>query len=356
MSKRTFLMLAHNYDSSIPIGGWLASPKLDGMRAYWDGGWSRGKLASSVPFANTEKDFRYVKPPVATGLWSRYGKVIQAPDWWLNTLPLMPLDGELYMGRGRFQDVISTVKTIVPGPDWEQVQYFVFDSPPAHAMYQNGEIRETNFRKIFSNLVYEMELLPESINGGKSMPFRMVYQHLTQFPHLATNMWSVLAQEELPLNETQAQNRLNELLEAELEQGGEGIIVRNPSSFWCPNRARSVLKVKGMRDDEATVLGYIWGRETKLGSKLLGLMGAMIVDFRGKRLELSGFTDAERYLCYENGISAAPLGRIYPGKEVASEITNPRFPRGSVVTFQYRELTNDGLPKEARYWRKRELE
>ena len=33
-------------------------------------------------------------------------------------------------------------------------------------------------------------------------------------------------------------------------------------------------------------------------------------------------------------------------------ITNHTFPRGQ-VTFRYRELSDDGVPKEARYWRTR---
>jgi len=29
------------------------------------------------------------------------------------------------------------------------------------------------------------------------------------------------------------------------------------------------------------------------------------------------------------------------------------FKRGQQVTFKYRELSDDGIPKEARYWRPR---
>ena len=32
------------------------------------------------------------------------------------------------------------------------------------------------------------------------------------------------------------------------------------------------------------------------------------------------------------------------------------FKRGQTVTFKYRELTDDGIPKEARYWRRRDAE
>ena len=32
------------------------------------------------------------------------------------------------------------------------------------------------------------------------------------------------------------------------------------------------------------------------------------------------------------------------------------FKVGQTVTFKYRELTDDGIPKEARYWRRRDAE
>src|SRR5205809_6855024 len=95
-----FLMLAHKYvpeRDSERIKGWYCSQKLDGVRAMWDGGVSRGLLASEVPWANVEKDYRYIEENRATGLWSRLGKVIHAPDWFLDQLPLYPMDGELWI-------------------------------------------------------------------------------------------------------------------------------------------------------------------------------------------------------------------------------------------------------------------
>ena len=61
MSKREFVMLAKDYDSKkYGIAGWFMSEKFDGMRDTWDGGVSRGKLASTIPWANTAKDKKEV--------------------------------------------------------------------------------------------------------------------------------------------------------------------------------------------------------------------------------------------------------------------------------------------------------
>ena len=150
--NREYLQLAHVYKpDKHGIGGWYASEKLDGMRAYWDGGISRGKLTSQVPYANTAKDFKRLTPPVASGLWSRYGKVIHAPDWFLDKLPEnLPLDGELYMGVGRFQDLISCVKRYKA--DWEEVQYIVFDSPSDYYMFSPGKINNPNCKLVIDSV------------------------------------------------------------------------------------------------------------------------------------------------------------------------------------------------------------
>lgn len=126
-------------------------------------------------------------------------------------------------------------------------------------------------------------------------------------------------------------------------------MVRHPRSLWAPCRSRQLLKIKGMLDAEAVVVGYTSGRETDKGSKLLGKMGALIVKYAGKCFELSGFTDEERTLAPEGAFEFAASN---PGKVLPDWIYNPNFPVGSTVSFKYRELTDAGLPKEARFWRK----
>jgi DNA ligase-1 len=142
MANREFLQLAQNYNPiRHGIGGWFASEKLDGMRAYWDGGISRGILTSQIKYANTAKDYRRLTPVRATGLWTRYAKPIAAPNWWLDLLPAnVPLDGELYMGHGKFQELVSCVKKLEPGPEWHSVCYMVFDVPSDYMMFAPGRI------------------------------------------------------------------------------------------------------------------------------------------------------------------------------------------------------------------------
>jgi hypothetical protein len=152
--KREFLQLAHvlNLDKH-RINGAYVSDKYDGQRALWDGGVSRGLFADQVPWANVEKDGRLTRRPVATGLWSRYGKVIFAPDYFLDALPPFMLDGELYLGPGTFQDLMTIVGTHVPGLGWKNVRLMVLDSPRPKLVFEDGIINHVNYKKTFKGIL-----------------------------------------------------------------------------------------------------------------------------------------------------------------------------------------------------------
>ena len=153
MAKREFLQLAHTFKpNKYGIGGWWYSEKLDGERCFWDGGISRGIPKIQVPWANNDKDNRYIELPVATGLWSRYGNVIHAPDWWLNQLPKIPLDGELWAGHGvKRQELHSWIKRLSPSDsDWEKVIYKCFGMPSLETILGDGVIDNINFKGYFT--------------------------------------------------------------------------------------------------------------------------------------------------------------------------------------------------------------
>jgi len=119
VAKREFLQLAHTYKpEKHGIAGHWTSDKLDGQRCFWDGGVSRGVPKKNVPWANTAKDARYKIQPIATGLWSRYGNVIHAPDAWLDALPRCFLDGELWSTNLSYrQEISSIIKKLIPDND-----------------------------------------------------------------------------------------------------------------------------------------------------------------------------------------------------------------------------------------------
>jgi len=350
MNRREFLMLAQTLNTrKHGIGGWFMSEKLDGIRCLWDGGISRGMLKTTVPWANNDKDGRYKVPPVSTGLWTRLGNIIHAPDWWLDKLPRIVLDGELWhgvRGHGQRQPLTRIVKPLIPGPRWDRVKYYVFDMPSISMLFKDGLVKGTNFTKVFKGIKPDYSGLEYTPMGA--LRFANVVKRMADY--LDGDIAVAHPQEQLSFQTSAAEARMEEEMNRLVPLEGEGVILRKPESFWTPKRSWNLLKHKDVDDDEGIVTGYITGRETDKGSKLLGLMGALILNYNGQRLELSGFTDAERSWHSDD---AYQWSKDNPGEEVPSWIYSSHFPRGSTVTFRYRGKTLSGIPSCAAYWRKR---
>ena len=363
MARREFLMLGKNYDQKKhKIAGHYMSEKLDGIRAFWDGGISRGLPTTSVPWASvinpkTGQPKTKVKP-MATGLWSRYGNPIMAPDWFLNQLPCCPLDGELWAGRGGFQTVTSVCKKDAPiEDDWRQITYGVFGCPSIWSVFQDGEIKNSNFHCDIRSEEIERWIknrdrdILESFTFLQGEPtFAAELANLNEWIDTTSETVFLIKQIKLSNDETAAQALLTQEKKRVIESGGEGLVLRDPNAVWTPKRVNGVIKVKGELDAEGVLVGYTSGRETNKGSKLLGMIGALILDFNGQRLELAGLTDEERSFTNKEDIVFATEN---PGQDMPPGVSAKCFSIGDKITFTYRELTRDGIPKEARYLRKR---
>lgn len=359
--RREFLQLAKTYrPGKDNIEGWLVSEKLDGTRCFWDGGVSRGVPTDEVPWASitdpkTGKRKAKIKP-TATGLWSRYGNPIIAPADFLDALPPIPLDGELWAGRGNFQLCRSICGGDTPDSRFDQIKYVVYGCPPMANMFGDGEIKNSNFvgeiDQSAAGDFYNREgcRYVFSLTGGET--FEQELEFLSHYLTENTNERCYIhEQRALPAADASAQLEtfLNEVVAA----GGEGVIIRNPAATWTPKRVSALLKYKPFNDDEGVIVGFTSGRETDKGSKHLGKIGALILDYNGKRLELSGLTDEERLFADQKGVDFA---RANPGEDMPPGTRGKYFLVGNKVTFLYRELSDEGVPKEARYYRPRDEE
>ena len=350
MAKRYFTMLAHVFKpKKHQAAGALISEKLEGMRAIWDGGVSRGVRKWDVPYANIDKDERFLVDQVATGLWSRLGNVIHAPDWWLDQLPKTPLDGEMWIGRGQWQRMMSIVKDLEPGPGWREVGYYCFDMPSPDTMLADGmvEFRHKQTRLFLGTLEWYKERAKLDYWPKGTTPFRSTYTLLQR--HLeGCEIAFAHRQSFLPYGHF-ALDVVDELVADIVGEGGEGCILRDPDSTWKQNRCHTLVKCKIYLDDEATVIGYTTGRQTDRGSRLQGMMGALILNYKGKRLEISGFTDKERQF---NSADARAWAVENPGQDAPEWIEAKMFPRGKEITFKYRSLSDDKIPQEAQFLRR----
>lgn len=98
------ILLANVYREQVDVSRYLASEKLDGVRAIWDG-----------------QVLRF-----------RSGRIINAPDWFRAGLPKQSLDGELWIARGQFERVSGIVRREVPDDaTWREVRYMIFELPGA---------------------------------------------------------------------------------------------------------------------------------------------------------------------------------------------------------------------------------
>lgn len=256
-SEATRALLANVANADIDPAPYLVSEKYDGVRALWDG----------------------------KALRSRAGNVIAAPAWFIVRLPKQSLDGELWIGRGQFENLSGAVRKTTPvDEEWRQIKYMIFELPDAPGTFAER------------------------------------YEQIKQIV-AATNFPQLVAVEQFRLPDNAA---LKRKLAEVVGGGGEGLMLHRADALYVTGRNDALLKLKPLNDAEATVIGYVPGK-----GKYEGKMGALRVEMAdGKRFQIgTGFTDAVR--------------------------ANPPA-IGAVITFTYRGLTKNGLPRFASYLRIRE--
>ena len=369
--RREFLQLADTFDAAkSKIAGHYFSEKLDGTRCFWDGGLTRGMRTADVPWASvTDPKTGSGKGKVkllSTGLWSRYGNPIIAPDWFLNNLPVCPLDGELWAGRGKFQLCRSICGGDTADPRFNQISYAVYSSPALSHIFATGEIKNANFHLQMD--AAEMEKFIQARVKKTGFDLISVKAGATFEDELLFLRGAIQAQADVFLhqqiklsnNEEEARAQADEFLAKILDKGGEGGMFRNPAATWTPKRHKGLLKFKPFEDAEAVVIGYVCGKEGKIG-QALGKIGALRVrtlKFK-KNVEFeigSGLTLEEREFATADMAATAAKN---PGEKCGpdgdgSHMTGKYIRLGDTITFKYRELSDDGIPKEGRYWRRRE--
>ncbi len=208
----------------LDVRDFLVSEKYDGVRALWDGATLR----------------------------HRSGRVIAAPAWFTAALPSVALDGELWLGRGRFDALSALVRRqLVDAAGWRAVRYQVFDAPLAAGPFAARWAR--------------LQARPDI---GEAGPVTLVEQRRVA-----------------------DRRELTAWLDRVTAGGGEGLVLHRAEAPVTAGRGGALYKLKRERDAEATVIGHVAGRG-RLGGKL----GALAVETpQGLRFRLgSGLDDALR--------------------------------------------------------------
>ncbi|WP_394392545.1 DNA ligase [Shewanella woodyi] len=218
-----FIQLATDAEIEGEITQYLISEKLDGVRGFWDG----------------------------EQLYTRSGLRIATPAWFTHHFPTYPLDGELWMGRGTFEQVSGLVRRKTPlESEWKKVTFMVFDFPDS------------------------------------KLPFGQRYQFYEKALADISPYLSVIEQIQVANVE-----QLDGKLALVVNGGGEGLMLHKQDALYVAGRNRDLIKLKPFYDAEATVIAYLPGK-----GKFSGLLGALLVETpEGVRFKIgTGFSLEER--------------------------------------------------------------
>lgn len=245
------MLLAEVYATDVDVTQYWVSEKYDGVRAQWDGEALRFRGGGRVP----------------------------APAWFTAGFPATPLDGELWIGRGRFDALSGIVRRIEPvDAEWRQVRYLVFELPGAA-----GD---------FSARVRQMRALVAQV----AVPWLQAVEQTRVADRAA----------------------LMKQLDAVVRTGGEGLMLHRADAPYLTGRNDALLKLKPWLDAEAIVVGHIPGQ-----GKYQGMTGALLMEMPdGTRFRLgSGLSDSLRR-------QPPPVGtRITYRYQHLTKRGVPRFPR-----------------------------
>jgi DNA ligase-1 len=216
--------LATVYTGQVDPALCFISEKYDGVRALWDG----------------------------RVLRHRSGRTVSSSAAFLATLPREPLDGELWLGRGRFDALSAIVRRVEPrDAEWAGVRYMVFEMPAANGSFAERLERLAAVTARVGSP--QIELAPQRRGADRA--------------ELARSLAAVVA------------------------AGGEGLMLHLASAPYAGGRSDALLKLKPHRDAEAVVVGHQPG-----AGKYRGSVGALEVEAPdGRRFFIgSGLSDAAR--------------------------------------------------------------
>ena len=350
--KKESVLLAQTYkQGKYSIAGSYLSEKLDGMRCLWIP-FTRGMRKADVPFANTAKDERLVNEEICTGLWSKYMNVIHSPDWWLDDMPNVIIDGELYSSTLPRQDLMSIIKKKnknMESERWSDVEFYAFSIPFYRSLFSDGRIYNANIDITYRGVDKWMEPFLKELDYHPKSPLMMRQEVELLNMKVSSPSTVIVEQEKLPFGEDLALDRVFSRLDEVTDAGGEGLMVRKAFHIYSSCRSHDLIKFKKLQDAEGEVVGYTTGKLTEKDSRNLGRLGALTIKLaNGRTFELSGFTDDEREFITPD---LRQWACDNPDSRVPDHMEHPIFRRGTVISYRYRGVTQDGIPTEARYWR-----
>lgn len=303
------VMLAERWEPSTVLWPEVwAEPKLDGMRILIV---RRGDDVRA--FARSGKE-----DPYTENLGHILKQLPQGGDF--------AIDGELYADEGWGRTMTMAKKRTVAPAERLALRVRAFDMLDLAGLAKHGrDKRPLRERRA------ELERLVRGLSHIVPVPYRV-------FPVGSTRRAG-------------EQDGIDEFYREALDQGYEGLILKNPVGGYQPNyRSPGWLKMKPVATGDGVIEGFEEGK-----GKHEGRLGAVRVRFEGELVDVGGgYTDAEREWIWANrpALIGGMLEFIYQ-KDTVAVARFPRFKRfrwdrERDVTLAASWTKYQGLPRTAR--------
>jgi DNA ligase-1 len=209
------------YQGDENISLWYMSEKLDGIRGYWDG----------------------------KNLYTKNGKRLYPPKYFIKDMPSFPIDGELWTFRDDFENIQSIVMDKTPSKNWKQITYNIFEVPDTKGNFTTRVQKLKNYLKTNPSKI--IKIIPQIVCKNK--------------------------------------NHLNKYLNSIVKNKGEGLIIKDPNTNYHTGRSFHILKVKKYYDMEAVVIGINYRKNSTIMKSLkVQLKNKVIFNLGG------GFSNKQR--------------------------------------------------------------
>lgn len=331
-----FGMLAHHWNGSLEqVQGWFASRKYNGWSALWDGGITKGMLASEVPWYHrgADKQIYY-----STGLWTLgrnnglvgdrmiKPKPINAPKYFTDMLPKnVPVHGELW-----YEDKLSTIKRCCGqrlgyNSMWYNIMFMAYGIKPLNLWEGIKEV--PRYKNLHLNIPWL--ITHEGVSFKKSMDYLSLFKNDTFYP---VHRWTI-----------ETEDQIKSLQRLAISYGWEGIMFHNPEGMYECKRSWNNLKWKQEYETEAAVYDYEKGKTGRMIGKVGALWATLIWDEK----VASTFGGDESMIGQEVSFKISGL----TDKEREWVTCRTSYPIGKAVKFKYSGVSGHGVPQSCNVYR-----
>jgi DNA polymerase/3'-5' exonuclease PolX len=286
MAELKFMLAKEFIKGKHDVDNWFISEKFDGYRACYS--------------------------PKDNHFYSRQNKPFNAPEWYLKAMPPKLVDGELWVGRNRFQEMGTVRKKTPIDEEWLNITFQVYDMPDHPGTFEERlkeldkivRLTRIRWKKICKTLPYPMNTIPCPLVLAKQI-------RVQDLEHLDRVYKDILKEE------------------------GEGIMLKDPVSPYEGKRSNYLLKYKPSFDEEAIVVDHKMGE-----GKYKGLLGALICKPLINHETYSSINETQDHEFSISGMDDS-IRNSY----------KTTHPIGTIISYEHSGKTDKGKPRFGRYTR-----